>query len=971
MQRAESRIQHLLSLPPAMAARFESLEGRSRPDWFAAGDPPEAKLGSGGGTAHLLAAAWREIGREQSFRGWLQESPKLVIHGGGESRRLPAYAVTGKPLMPVPAMRWSRGQRLDQTLLDLQLPAFHRVLERAPVSARVLVASGDVLLRLGPELPAFPEVDVLGLGMWIRPERACDFGVFFSPRERPGEWAFFLQKPPPARIRELAADYLYLVDTGMWLLSERAVEWLMRRCGWDFESGAFEGGRPATYELYEQMGLGLGTQPVRPDPGLRGLTCAVVPLPESEFLHFGTSRQCIQSVSALQNRVLDEMRIGPAGMRPHPDQYVQNADFRFPLRREANHTLWVENAEVPPTWELAHEHVLTGVPANDWHLRLEPGICLDFVPVGERAWAVRFYHIDDRFRGALGQPATLWLGRPASNWFFARGLDREACGLEATMDIHEAPLFPVLAPEELTGPFVQWLVASEPEVDAVMAERWRQARRLSARQLMAAANPVRLYQRREELRRRVLGTMLRHATWNVFLRLDLDSTARRYAASEHPLPEAPVVPENHLDPLARVHEHMFRAAVRRARQDPGWVEEEQAAFHRLGRIIIERAAREPAAPRCTVQEDQIVWGRSPVRLDLAGGWSDTPPYCLEHGGRVLNLAVDLNGQPPIQVYARRSERPVIVLRSIDLGASEEITTFEELARYGDPGSAFSVARAALALAGFLPAFGPPDAPASLRERLACFGGGIELSLLAAVPKGSGLGTSSILAATVLGTLSDLCGLGWDRHTLFQRTLALEQMLTTGGGWQDQGGGLFRGIKLIETPPGLDQSPTLRWVPDHLLETAIASETTLLYYTGVTRMAKNILAEIVRGIFLNSPRHLELIAAIAANAGAAFDALQRGDTGRLAAAVRASWRLNQALDSGTNPPEVQAILSRIDDWLEAAKLLGAGGGGFLLMFAKDAEAARRIRQELTSRPPNPRARFVRFSVSPTGLNVTRS
>jgi len=54
-------------------------------------------------------------------------------------------------------------------------------------------------------------------------------------------------------------------------------------------------------------------------------------------------------------------------------------------------------------------------------------------------------------------------------------------------------------------------------------------------------------------------------------------------------------------------------------------------------------------------------------------------------------------------------------------------------------------------------------------------------------EGSGLGTSSILAATVLAALGDLCGLSWDRNTLFTRTLALEQMLTTGGGWQDQAG----------------------------------------------------------------------------------------------------------------------------------------------------------------------------------------
>ena len=68
-----------------------------------------------------------------------------------------------------------------------------------------------------------------------------------------------------------------------------------------------------------------------------------------------------------------------------------------------------------------------------------------------------------------------------------------------------------------------------------------------------------------------------------------------------------------------------------------------------------------------MQEDQIVWARSPVRLDLAGGWTDTPPYCIEHGGKVLNVAVDLNGQPPIQVFARLSDRPELVVRSIDLG----------------------------------------------------------------------------------------------------------------------------------------------------------------------------------------------------------------------------------------------------------------------------------------------------------------
>ena len=56
--------------------------------------------------------------------------------------------------------------------------------------------------------------------------------------------------------------------------------------------------------------------------------------------------------------------------------------------------------------------------------------------------------------------------------------------------------------------------------------------------------------------------------------------------------------------------------------------------------------------------------------------------------------------------------------------------------------------------------------------------------------GSGLGTSSILASTVLGAINDFCGLAWDRNDICSYTLALEQLLTTGGGWQDQYGGVF-------------------------------------------------------------------------------------------------------------------------------------------------------------------------------------
>ncbi len=945
-----------------MAASFSTLAGR--PEWFATSDPPGGKLGSGGGVAHLLVSAWREQGGGATFAEWLRDRKKLALLAGGQSRRLPAYAAPGKILLPMPALRWAEGQRLDQTLLDLQAPDYERVLRHAPETSRVLVASGDVMLRFAPDLPEFPEADVIGLGMWVDAETASHFGVFFVPRTEDAGLAFFLQKPSPAEIRRLAAEYLFLVDTGMWLLSARAVEALLGKCGWDGEG--FAGGAPGKYELYADLGPALGATPRVADAALAGLTAAVVALPEARFHHFGTTRQMIESASELQNADLDQSRSSHPGLRPHPDVYVLNSDFRFARRSAANRNIWVENCALPAELPLTTENVLTGFPAGAWDFALRPGVCIDLVPVGGTAWCPRVYGFDDTFSGPLAEAG--YLGEPFAEWLARRGLDFAAARLEPGTDIQLARIFPVL-PAVPDAAFLQWLIDERPAPAPAQAAAWLAAERISAQMLGERANLVRLAAQRRELTMRALPALYQHRAVNIFPRLDLDHAAALYAESGAELPPVPAAAGSTMD---EVHDAMFRGAVRRHGGGGEAVAGEEArAFDVLRNAITAGVARRPASPRRTLMDDQIAWARSPVRLDLAGGWSDTPPYCLQNGGAVVNVAVNLNGQPPVQVYVRQTTERHVVLRSIDLGAETKIRSLEELTAYNRVGDEFSLAKGALALAGFEPRFGGHGEARSLDEVLEAFGGGIELSMLAATPKGSGLGTSSILGATLLGALSESCGLGWDARELFQRTMALEQLLTSGGGWQDQAGGIFRGLKLVETAAGLAQRPEIRWLPTHLFGPAHANQTILLYYTGLKRVAKHILQEVVRGMFLNRAEQLNLLAQIKRHAYRTSEAIQRDDAEGLARAIAESWRLNQELDAGTNPPAVAAMLASVQDFLAGAKLLGAGGGGYLLMFAKDAAAAARVRETLEANPPNALARFVDFQVSETGMQVTRS
>jgi len=84
--------------------------------------------------------------------------------------------------------------------------------------------------------------------------------------------------------------------------------------------------------------------------------------------------------------------------------------------------------------------------------------------------------------------------------------------------------------------------------------------------------------------------------------------------------------DGHDEPLAVVHDQMFRSAVLRHRKQTGWENHEANAFAKLRDLIVREAQLSPARPRRSVLEDQIIWARSPVRFDLAGGWTDTQPY---------------------------------------------------------------------------------------------------------------------------------------------------------------------------------------------------------------------------------------------------------------------------------------------------------------------------------------------------------
>ena len=912
-------MKKLLSLPPNLVGWFHDITGYPKSEWFCTNDPIDHKLGSGGGTTWLLTQAYEnemahsDANNQKTFDEWLSSEKRLLLHAGGQSRRLPAYAPSGKVLTPIPVFRWERGQRLSQDLLSLQIPLYKKIMDAAPSSLHTMIVSGDVLIRTTQPLQPIPEADVVCYGLWLGPEIAKNHGVFVSSCDTPSVLKCMLQKPSPATLGTIQKDHYYLTDIGIWLLSDKAVKVLMSHKG--------------EYDLYSEFGGAMGTEPTLNDEAVKELKVAILPLSGGEFYHFGTSHELLSSTLAIQNLVNDQRLIMHHSRKPHPCIFIQNSITKKAVD-SSNEEVWIENSYISEGWSISQKNIITGVPKNNWNITLAPGQCIDIVPMGETQYVVRPYGFNDRFAG----------------------------------EEQQRPQFPIVDNIDEAGLVLRYMLNQETEGEDKGKGKaiFEKAQKISAEQISATANLRRLFEQRREFRKHNWSALADNYEHSVFYQLDLNDAAKEFKANgiamPKPLPDSAPL-------LTRMKDAMFRG-------------DNDKAFGLLREGIVKTSnANGINMPTLSsmsnkVATDQIVWGRSPVRIDIAGGWTDTPPFCLMEGGSVVNLAIELNGQQPIQTYVKPCREHHVVLKSIDLGASEIVETYEQLADFKRVGSPFSIPKAALALAGFLPQYSQEKYP-DLKSQLMAFGCGIEIALLSAIPAGSGLGTSSVLAATVLGTINDFLSLGWDKNEICHKTLVLEQLLTTGGGWQDQFGGVLQGVKLLQTCKGFEQQPIVHWLPTDLYTQPEYQACHLLYYTGITRTAKTILAEIVQKMFLNDHDQVALLREMKAHSLQMYEAIQRNDFQEMGKLVGKTWLQNQAIDAGTNPMEVKKLTDLIDDLCLGYKLPGAGGGGYLYMVAKDPEAAARIKVILNANRPNGNARFVGMSLSKTGLQVSRS
>ncbi len=338
----------------------------------------------------------------------------------------------------------------------------------------------------------------------------------------------------------------------------------------------------------------------------------------------------------------------------------------------------------------------------------------------------------------------------------------------------------------------------------------------------------------------------------------------------------------------------------------------------------------------------------PLRINWGGTWTDTPPYCLENGGAVVNAAININGVPPVHVVLEKVAGPRVILEYSDSGYRREYENINELSNLSDPLDPFILLKSSLAVCGLIQISGLKPSP----DIFKILHGGIYLSAgVVGIPKGSGLGTSSILLAACVKGISDFIGCELTQAELYRRVLLAEQMMNTGGGWQDQAGGLTEGIKLIFSGPGYKQEikcDVLMAPKAFLLE---LNTRFCLVYSGQRRVGKTILREIMGGYIRSDPVFLDALSEIYSLAIKMKDNIESGNTKDFIDNLNSQTDITCKLDTGYINERIKSIFDVCADMTAGKMICGAGGGGFIQFILKEGVSKKDLSNRLQTCFPN--------------------
>lgn len=812
------------------------------------------RVGSGGATLEVLRYLHEQEGDFRKLR-------VLVIHSGGDSKRVPQYSALGKLFSPVPH-QLPDGR--SSTLFDEFMICMSSMPSR--IREGMVLLSGDVLLLFNPLQIDYNNVGAAAISFKERVEVGKNHGVYVNGED--GNVKCCLQKKSEEELRKAGAVNeagCVDIDTGALIFSTAMMDSLYSLIRTEEGYDRYVNGT-VRLSLYADFLYPLAENSTleqfyleKPEGEfceeltearkqvwkvLRPYRMKLLRLAPAKFIHFGTTKEIL----ALMCGGVDAYASLGWSSRVASSISGSTAGYNSVLSSQASigKDCYLEVSYVHSHAKVGNNCVLSFVDIHDEVI--PDGVVLHGLKQRDGKFVVRIFGVQDN---------------PKENRLFGKDLDEVAEKLGT--DLWDG------------GNHTLWTAELYPEKDTV-------------REAVAAA--LNLY--------------------------------------------ALVTGEGRLgDCSEKLRLHYYLGVVL---EDENEV---QKCFGTIQSEVLEATVRSLSYNEKAhiVKDTHTV--ELPLRVNWGGGWSDTPPYCHEHGGTVLNAAILLNGEKPVVVKLERIDELKVVFDSRDMDVHGEFEEIGELQRTGDPFDPFALQKACLLACGIIPMQGH-----SLKEVLERLGGGFVMhSEVTNVPKGSGLGTSSILSAACVKAVFEFMGIGYTEEDLYSHVLAMEQIMSTGGGWQDQVGGVTPGLKYITSMPGIDQK--LKVVHVEIPEEAKKEldERFCLIYTGQRRLARNLLRDVIGRYVGNEPDSVFALEEIQKVAALMRFELERGNVDGFAKLLDYHWELSKKVDAGSSNTLIEQIFSSIEEMIDGRLVCGAGGGGFLQVVLKKGVTKKQVAERL--------------------------
>lgn len=866
------------------------------------------RVGSGGATLSVLKHIAEADGTD------FYDKKILCIHSGGDSKRIPQYSACGKIFSPVPRML---PDGRPSTLFDECIISMSGVPSR--IENGLLVCSGDVLLLFNSLQIDFYGEGAAALSVKESSVVAQNHGVFLGNES--GFVSEFLHKQSLERLKKSGAEDgsgNVNLDTGAVIFSAGLLNRMYSLIDTDekyaqlvnehvrlslYADFLYPLAESSTLEkFYKEQPEGAFSPElddarkrlwgVLHEYKLRLINCS-----PASFLHFGTTYEVLklmtENISDYSH--LDWKKIVNSNYTG--DEFSVYNSYIHP-KAKISQGCYIENCDINEGVTVGENSVVSGVALKN--VSVPANSVLHGLKLSDGTFSARFFDVDDNPK------KNKWFGKPIDQPLWTKNL----FPVRETMD--EA--VSAVLNGDLTGKTMS-LESSFNSADVTAILPWI-----------------------DKLNDKISAEKILESIYNG------DSVEELACIFTEKLSQ-------------RVDSYLMRVAEKLGKKGADEISEKLRIYYYLS-ILGKNNFSENRRWRCfkTVKElvephikkvkkfsstKESVTVRLPVRVNWAGGWSDTPPYCVENGGTVLNAAIMLNDQLPIEVTVSRADSNAIILESTDIGSYKEFCGIEELRFCTDTSDPFAIHKAALVACGII-----TDSCASFQELTERIGGGLYINTrVIGIPKGSGLGTSSILSAACVKGLSDFFSLNLSDDEIFSAVLLMEQLMSTGGGWQDQVGGMVPGIKIITTSPERKQSINYGKLnlDDRFKEEL--ERRFVLIYTGQRRLARNLLRNVMGKYIGGDPEVKSALYRIQQLAVLMKFELERSNMDGFCNLLNEHWELSKRIDSECTNTCINQIFMSIDDLISGKMICGAGGGGFIQVILKKGITAEALSERL--------------------------